>query len=142
MRNRNSFFSNNAAKFMTINYDALVNAATSGDSSTIDFILNAKKNGCKIDLNGVDHSENALEILLKRRDFENASKLIKSGADTAARTTTRTWVNPDPNNDFGAGYYDIGMNRRDFFHSFKYEKDVINFLKNETQRTLMKIVKI
>lgn len=130
MLNRNGFFVNKAAKYMSISYEGFLNAAKNGDSDVIDIMLEAKNNGSKLNLNGEDSSENALEILLKRKDFVNARKLIKAGADTGV--TSKTWVDDDGPYPYG-GYE---TTRRDFFQEFAHDREIINFLKKEAPNKL------
>jgi len=121
--NRFSFFSN-AAKYIKIEPNKFLQAIRSGDSAAIDGMLELKKQGAELDLNNYCYEDNPLKILLQRKDFDNANKLLKSGANTTYYTKEY----------FGDSWGEWDFISHDLFKEFAGSDDVIECLRKESQR--------
>ena len=120
-----------AAKYIKIEPEKFMNAVTNGDSAAIDCMLELKKQGCELDINGTHHTDNPLKELLKRKDFENARKLLQAGADTGYNTKEY----------FGDGWDEWNILRHDLFDEFASQGDVIEFLRHEARRNSFEKIK-
>ncbi len=119
---QNGLFS---ANFLAIDPQKFLTAVKNSDSATIDAMLDAKNKGCTLDLNvAASDGSVALEILLKKHDFTNAAKLLKSGADTSV--PYKEWVSDDGGYPYGA----FETRYRSVLQTFAGDKAVTEFLLN------------
>jgi hypothetical protein len=122
MMKGNRFFSQPnlpAVLSLKINIAPFIAALTNGDSSTIDLIVDATKNGITLDNNDATR---ALEILLRKHDFVNAKKLIAAGAQT--ETPYQVWV-PD---DYSYPYGSYETRYKSLYSEFGGDPAVLKFL--------------
>lgn len=108
-----------AALSLKIDTVQFIKAVTNGDSSTIDRIVDATKNGLTLDNNDATR---ALEILLRKHDFVNAKKLIAAGAQT--ESAYQVWV-PD---DYSYPYGSFETRYKSLYSEFGGDRVVLKFL--------------
>lgn len=93
---KSRLFANSNPSFLSIDFNKFIEAVDKSDNAAIDAMLDARKNGYKLDLdqeiNGIS-GNTALSKALQKHDIEIAAKLIRAGAKTCFEY--KEWVADD-----------------------------------------------
>jgi hypothetical protein len=123
MKKDSRFFSNSAVS-LRIDLTAFTASVASGDSSIIDSIVAATKNGLLLDKKD---GYAALKIALEKRDFKTAEKLIAAGAQTEIPYTHKT---EKYDRDLDEWYSIDDTRYHSLFAKFGGDREIINFLRS------------